>query len=66
MQTMLTDPMTDDELTMLQLRVARRADALAARAEYLAMDDRRVWLRAEFEIFELVERACPTLLVAAG
>ena len=47
-----------EELFDLQLRVARRADALARRLNRATRDvDRRVWLRAELEVFERVETA---------
>lgn len=43
------------ELRELQLRVARRADQLARRFLTSRGADRTLWLRAELEIFELVE-----------
>ena len=47
-----------EELFDLQLRVARRADALARRFNRATRDvDRRVWLRAELEVFERVATA---------
>lgn len=45
------------ELFDLQLTVARRADVLARGAPPSRDGDRRVWLRAEFEVFEREERA---------
>ena len=45
------------ELDALQLQVARRADVLARGARGGVRErDRRVWLRAEWEIFERTER----------
>jgi hypothetical protein len=46
-----------DALAQLQLRVARRADVLARKAGRLPGVARRIWLRAEMEIFETVEAA---------
>ena len=42
-------------LLNLQLGVARRADELARYCESSRWQDRRIWLRAEQEIFERVE-----------
>jgi hypothetical protein len=48
------------ELDALQLQVARRADVLARGfARGVREHDRRIWLRAEWEIFERSERAEP-------
>jgi hypothetical protein len=47
------------ELFSLQLRVARRADVLAQRFRSPRELDRRVWLRAELEVFERMETAHP-------
>jgi len=41
----------------LQLRVARRADWLARYGTLARAEDRAFWLRAEQEIFEVMERA---------
>lgn len=46
-----------DTLAQLQLRVARRADVLARKADRRPGAARRIWLRAEMEIFETVEVA---------
>lgn len=40
------------ELDDLQLSVARRADQLARSMRNGRADDRRIWLRAEWEVFE--------------
>ncbi len=41
-------------------RVARRADALSGKLKSTTREsDRRVWLRAEFEIFDTLERTHP-------
>jgi hypothetical protein len=45
-----------DELTELLRRVARRADCLHAAGNGGWHSDRRLWLRAEFEVFEQYER----------
>lgn len=42
-------------LLELQLRVARYADALARRRGAEHSSDRQLWLRAEQEVFSLVE-----------
>ncbi len=42
-------------LLELQLRVARYADALARRRGAERSSDRQLWLRAEQEVFSLVE-----------
>jgi hypothetical protein len=52
-----------DELLELQLRVARHADVLARRSRYSRDMDRRLWLRAEYEVFERMERARPVVLL---
>lgn len=41
----------------LQLRVARRADWLARYGTLARAEDRAFWLRAEQEVFEVIERA---------
>lgn len=46
-----TEPLFD-----LQLRVARRADWLARYGTLARAEDRAFWLRAEQEIFEVIER----------
>ena len=46
-------------LAELQLRVARRADELARRCHAGRDTDRRLWLRAELEVFERAECAQP-------
>lgn len=52
-------PGTEPVLETLKL-VARRADALARRQPFATREtDRRVWLRAELEIFDTVDRARP-------
>lgn len=48
-------PISPDPLSWL-MRVARRADQLAAFSGSTLREHRRVWLRAEFEIFESLER----------
>ena len=50
------------QLSELLLRVARRADELARRGVVSRATDRWLWLRAEFEVFELLERAYPCRL----
>ena len=52
-----------DELLKLQLRVARRADVLAWQARGARDTDRRLWLRAEYEVLEWMERARPVALL---
>ncbi len=47
------------ELIDLLLSVARRADELARRLPTGRASDRRLWLRAECEVFERLERARP-------
>lgn len=61
----------DQELTVIQLEVARRADALSRReGRGSPARDRRVWLRAEWEVFDVREGAensaarCPRRRVA--
>jgi len=49
-------PNTALNLDEMQLCVARRADELAGRHGGTREADRRVWLRAEFEVFERAER----------
>ena len=53
------------ELMMLQLRVARRADSLSERFGAGRENDRRAWLRAEYEVFEQAEGARPRRLAVA-
>ena len=53
------------ELMLLQLRVARRADLLSERFGGGRENDRRAWLRAEYEVFEQAERARPRRLAVA-
>lgn len=50
------------DLDALQLQVARRADVLA-RGAYggVRERDRRIWLRAEWEIFERTELLAPEM-----
>lgn len=55
----VTSPVDGAQLSELLLRVARRADELARRNVMSRATDRWLWLRAEFEIFELLERADP-------
>ncbi|MES2693755.1 MAG: hypothetical protein V4773_09805 [Verrucomicrobiota bacterium] len=43
-------------LLELQLNIARRADSMARRLSSDRMVDRRLWLRAEQEIFERAEK----------
>jgi hypothetical protein len=44
-------------LVAVQLHVARRADELSRRGPRPSSEaDRRAWLRAEFEVFEQLER----------
>lgn len=54
------------ELTDIQLRVARRADELARRFHANRDTDRRLWLRAEFEVFERAERVQPAITAVAS
>ena len=51
-------------LAELQLRIARRADELKDKFSTGPESDRRVWMQAEFEVLELVERGRPTALLA--
>lgn len=51
-----------DELTELLWRVARRADCLHAAGHGGWHSDRRLWLRAECEVFEQLERERPAAL----
>ena len=58
--TAMTTPVMVDvgELFSLQLLVARRADALAHRLSGATREmDRRLWLRAELEVFERADTA---------
>jgi hypothetical protein len=65
--TELNFPTDVAELSELLLRVARRADELARRSVVLSRaTDRWLWLRAEFEVFELLERAYPCRLPGGG
>lgn len=49
--------MKGEPLLDLQLQVARRADAIARRHRTATREvDRRVWLRAEWEIFDRNDR----------
>ncbi len=45
-----------EALLELQLEVARRADLMARRTGSAQIGDRRLWLRAEQEIFERAEK----------
>ena len=45
----------DERLVQWLWMVARRADQLARQTDQAAAADRRVWLRAELEIFEAEE-----------
>lgn len=59
---LLSEPVTahvPGTLAELQLRVARRADELARRTRADRHADRRLWLRAELEIFERMEQVKP-------
>ena len=57
----------DEQLLQWLLKVARRADELSGRTRVVEPGAaRRVWLRAEFEIFEWAERAAPTALLVVG
>ena len=53
--------LTSDDARLLAWlgAVARRADALAAGGRGDPVSDRRIWLRAEFEFFERLERSRP-------
>lgn len=53
---------TDDLTTTLLLRVARRADVLASGIGSERADGRRIWLRAECEVLEQMERRAPSVL----
>lgn len=64
--TAVTAPAEGAQLSELLLRVARRADELARRGVLSRTTDRWLWLRAEFEIFELLERACPCRPLGVG
>jgi hypothetical protein len=64
---MITTPSFEtaaQELTDLQLRVARRADQLSKKFGADPANARRWWLRAEYEVFERAERARPRKLTA--
>jgi len=50
-------PTSVEEWSELQLSVARRADALARGFTAGRSVDRRLWLRAEWEVFERWEKA---------
>ena len=50
-------PSSDELISQWLLEVASRADELTQAANTARDSDRRIWLRAEFEIFERVERA---------
>jgi hypothetical protein len=55
------------ELNKLQLRVARRADELARRGRGRQVNERVLWLRAEFEVFELAEQTwLPSRQISGG
>ena len=62
MKTMLAE--TPALLAELQLRIARRADQLRTKFRGGRENDRRVWMQAEFEILEQLERSRPTALLA--
>ena len=49
--------LAEEQLFQWLLSVARRADQLARFCGALPEDDRRIWLRAEFEVFERLETA---------
>lgn len=56
----------DDQIVQLLLRVARRADAAVRATVVNRSHDRRVWLRAECEVFELMERTNAAVSAAPG
>lgn len=57
----------DDQVLLWLLEIARRADLLALRHGPGRLSDRRIWLLAEFAVFEETERARPlALALAAG
>lgn len=49
--------LAEEQLFQWLLSVARRADQLARFCVALPDVDRRIWLRAEFEVFERLETA---------
>jgi hypothetical protein len=61
MKAMLTE-LPFQYLAELQLKIARRADQLREKFGGGRENDRRVWLRAEFEILERLERERPAVL----
>jgi hypothetical protein len=63
MTTALKTDLSPDALIDLQLRIARRADRIAQKTGGDRTLDRQVWLRAEFEELQRVERARPRYLL---
>ena len=53
----------DEQVLLWLLRVARRADATARVAAASRDLARRIWLRAECEVFELAERTNPEAML---
>jgi hypothetical protein len=57
----------DDQVLQWLWEIARRADVLASRQTANRLSDRRIWLQAEFAVFEQAELARPrALLMVAG
>jgi hypothetical protein len=54
---------TDDVVLQLLLRVARRADACVRGAAGDRASDRQAWLRAECEVFALLDQRAHATLV---
>lgn len=48
---------SEDQIMHVLLRIARRADAAVRASALDRSSDRQVWLRAECEVFELMEPA---------
>ncbi|MBL9202308.1 MAG: hypothetical protein JNL39_17495 [Opitutaceae bacterium] len=55
--------LADDLILKWLLRVARRADTAVRLLPADRAQDRRVWLRAEQEVFALIERGAEAALV---
>ena len=57
----------DDQVLQWLLEIARRADVLASGRRVAGLSDRRIWLLAEFAVFEETETARPRApLMTAG
>lgn len=57
-------PSDGDAVFELLLQVARRADAIDRGATESRFGQRGLWMRAELEVLEQIERSRPSLLAA--